>query len=525
MDILTHVSLFAGIGGIDLGLRRALPELQTVCYVEIDSYCQRVITSRIADGSLDDAPLWDDITTFDGIEWRDKIDLLSGGFPCQDISIAGQGAGIDRGTRSGLWAEMFRLICEIRPRVVFVENVSGIFVRGLGRVLGDLASCGYDAEWDCVAASSIGANHRRERVFIVAYPPVEGERVINDNERFLTVDSSRTLEKWDTPSVGEHHPRALNRKGGYEANGQVHLQAQIHNRKKMYPTPRASESTESMETIEARRERTGKGMTNLTAEVKREIFPTPIGRDAITSGFDLERISENAEERQDSLTRYVSKWPTPRAADSIQTLGSSRCRLRRQEEGRRSDLLLQDIVVKRGMLPTPTASDAKTSDSDMMRFDSLAAKVHRDVGTGKLNADWVEWLMNFPLTWTRLEPLPQKSWETWLRSDHSWWEVEPNIPRLVEKDKNRADRLRALGNAVVPRVAEYVGMRIRRALGISSHEERIFIKEKGGHELWPTARASSLMARDSEKVRDTVRKRGYRSNLEEMVCMKEEKER
>ena len=97
------------------------------------------------------------------------VDVLCGGFPCQDLSVAGRGAGID-GARSGLWAEYARLIRELRPRYVVVENVPALLVRGLGRVLGDLAALGYDAEWDCLPASAFGAPHRRDRVWIVAYP-------------------------------------------------------------------------------------------------------------------------------------------------------------------------------------------------------------------------------------------------------------------------------------------------------------------------------------------------------------------
>jgi DNA (cytosine-5)-methyltransferase 1 len=103
------------------------------------------------------------------------VDVLCGGFPCQDLSYAGKGAGID-GERSGLWSEYARLIRELRPRYVVVENVPALLGRGLGRVLGDLAACGYDAEWDCLPASAFGAPHRRDRVWLVAYPYADGGR-------------------------------------------------------------------------------------------------------------------------------------------------------------------------------------------------------------------------------------------------------------------------------------------------------------------------------------------------------------
>jgi DNA (cytosine-5)-methyltransferase 1 len=108
------------------------------------------------------------------------VDVLCGGFPCQDISVAGRGEGID-GARSGLWAEYARLIRELRPRYVVVENVAALLARGMERVLGDLAACGYDAEWDCIPASAVGAPHRRDRVWLVAYaqqPGLEGHGAV-----------------------------------------------------------------------------------------------------------------------------------------------------------------------------------------------------------------------------------------------------------------------------------------------------------------------------------------------------------
>jgi len=119
------------------------------------------------DGSLDAAPICTDITKLDGKPWRGAVDLICGGFPCQDISIAGKRAGIN-GERSGLWSEFARIICEIRPRFTIVENVAGLLRSGMGRVLGDLAGMGYDSEWAIISAAAVGAPHLRERVWIVA---------------------------------------------------------------------------------------------------------------------------------------------------------------------------------------------------------------------------------------------------------------------------------------------------------------------------------------------------------------------
>ena len=213
MNELTVGSLFSGIGGFDLGFERA--GMRTVWFCEQDPFCQRVLAKHwpgvpcysdvcalVADtgrergerrrGTGDVARQAGDAEG-EGLQRKRRgdaagdsgagadgearsvpvqvpyVDVLCGGFPCQDISLAGKGAGID-GARSGLWSEYARLIGELRPRYVVVENVSALLGRGLGRVLGDLAEIGYDAEWDCLPASAVGAPHRRDRFWLVAYP-------------------------------------------------------------------------------------------------------------------------------------------------------------------------------------------------------------------------------------------------------------------------------------------------------------------------------------------------------------------
>ena len=168
------LDLFAGIGGFTLGLERAGFEVAAFC--EIDPYAQKVLKKN-----WPGVPIYDDVRQLtaerlaaDGI----RVDVITGGFPCQDISLAGRQAGIE-GERSGLWGEIARLISELQPRYAIMENVtnliSGDSGRWFGRVLGDLAEIGYDAEWHCIPASAIGANHHRDRVWILAYPS-GGER-------------------------------------------------------------------------------------------------------------------------------------------------------------------------------------------------------------------------------------------------------------------------------------------------------------------------------------------------------------
>ena len=163
---LNELHLFAGAGGGILG--GILCGHTTVCAVEIEPYCRRVLLQRQRDGILPRFPIWDDVRTFDGKPWRGLVDVVCGGFPCQDISSAGKGGGID-GKRSGLWGEMARIIYEVQPSYVFVENSPILTSRGLGRVLGNLAEMGYDARWCVLGAGSVGGFHKRERIWIYAF--------------------------------------------------------------------------------------------------------------------------------------------------------------------------------------------------------------------------------------------------------------------------------------------------------------------------------------------------------------------
>jgi DNA (cytosine-5)-methyltransferase 1 len=166
---LRVLDLFSGIGGFSLGLERT-GGFETVAFCEIEDYPRRVLAKH-----WPGVPIYDDVRTLtadtlrrDGI----AVDVICGGFPCQDVSVAGQRAGLG-GERSGLWSEIVRLACELRPAFVIVENVAALLSDGMDRVLGDLAASGFDAEWECIPASALGFDHVRDRVWIVAYPNEE----------------------------------------------------------------------------------------------------------------------------------------------------------------------------------------------------------------------------------------------------------------------------------------------------------------------------------------------------------------
>jgi len=161
---MNGLDLFSGIGGIGLALE---PWVRTVAYCERERYAQGVLLSRMQSGEIDTAPIWDDVTTLKG-DMLPKIDIIFGGFPCQDLSVAGRGAGL-AGERSGLFFEIVRLTRELKPRFVFLENVPAIRTRGLDVVIKEYTEIGYDCRWLCLSAASVGAPHKRERWFFLAH--------------------------------------------------------------------------------------------------------------------------------------------------------------------------------------------------------------------------------------------------------------------------------------------------------------------------------------------------------------------
>ena len=163
--MLNGLDLFTGIGGITIALKEwVIP----VAYCENEEYAISVLLSRMQEGKLPVAPIWDDVRTLKGARFHGLVDIVYGGFPCQDISVAGTGKGLG-GERSGLFYEIVRLIDEIRPKFIFLENVPAIRTRGADKVIGELARLRYDARWITLSAAEVGANHKRERWWLLAH--------------------------------------------------------------------------------------------------------------------------------------------------------------------------------------------------------------------------------------------------------------------------------------------------------------------------------------------------------------------
>lgn len=197
-------SLFSGIGGFELGLERSIPGAYTAWQVEKEEYCQKVLSKR-----WPDAKIFDDVRTINKNN-VEKVDILCGGFPCQDISLAGTGGGINA-KRSGLWWEFHRIINELQPRAAIMENVPAITFRGLGAVSGSLSEIGYDCEWCVISAAQFGAPHRRKRWFCVAYPHSTNQtitRTTTKSEIFSTI--RKTIIQSENKCTGEENTGGKN---------------------------------------------------------------------------------------------------------------------------------------------------------------------------------------------------------------------------------------------------------------------------------------------------------------------------
>jgi DNA (cytosine-5)-methyltransferase 1 len=338
--MLTFGELFAGIGGFSLGLERA--GMKCKWQVEIDPYATAVLKKH-----WPEVPKWDDVRTFPP-QGDYSVDLICGGFPCQDISVAGKGAGL-AGARSGLWHEFARIIGELRPKYVVVENVAALLNRGMATVLGDLSTLGYDAEWHVIPACAVGAPHRRDRVWIVCVRRGAGSEA----------DASR--------SNADAERERLRVCGRAEAAGTAGaLQGEAHERQRVRP----------------------------------DAEPSGEGGDVAHA----EGISGRA-----GLCKGGPQQDRHQLGDGSGNVSHS-CRNRRQ--GCRQD----------GHVARSSGLRSRAWSDEEQDVSAAAA---------------------------------------------GWWESEPDLGRVAHGVPSRVDRLRCLGNAVVPQVVEIIGR------AIIAHEERL----------------------------------------------------
>ena len=357
-------SLFAGIGGFDLGLERA--GMRVAWQVELDPYCRAVLARHFPE-----ARRFEDVREV-GAEELAPVDLICGGFPCQDLSAAGRGAGID-GARSGLWSELARVVRELRPRYVVVENVPALLTgKGkrwdrapVGRVLGDLAEAGYDAEWACLSAGEFGAPHLRRRVWLVAYPTRDAE--------------ARPAEE---PRTQRERARAG------------------------CPSGRAGELPDPD------RDRRAQGVRLPAGAGEPPRSPDALGRRAGAAVADAEGDAERAGLRPGGAPRQRRRG----SADRGGARGAPADAERRGRQGR--------------------ADRARRGDPERAAAVGRQGPAHPARGREKGRP--------------RRRGLPASE----------GWGAEPDVGRVADGVPARVDRLAALGNALLPQIAEWIGRRI-----------------------------------------------------------------
>lgn len=216
------MALCAGVGGLERGIESVLPGSRTVCYVEGETYPASVLASKMEAGSLSKAPIWSNVRTFDGTPWRGKVSFISGGFPCQPYSTAGKQLA-DKDPRD-LWPDFARIIGEVRPQFIFLENVPNVVKWALPTVLKDLSQMGYDAAWCVVAASEVGAPHKRARWFLFAHSNDPSKHVMRFHEPQPSPQEFESIDMANTNSESYSKPqrtrKELRQKGSRLEGGQ-----------------------------------------------------------------------------------------------------------------------------------------------------------------------------------------------------------------------------------------------------------------------------------------------------------------
>ena len=385
------ISLYSGGGGLDIGFRLAIPNARTVCYVEREISSVSVLVNGIEKGILDDAPIWSDSSTFDGNPWVGKVDWIIGGFPCQPWSVAGKREGKE--DERWLWDDIKQIAMSVQPTGFFLENVSGLITgHGIDTILGDLSEMGFDAEWGSVKAGDIGATHRRERVFILAYKPSIGWRRWNErNERRCEqqIQTQGSFSKCSSELDDTEH-NGFNATEKQRGNGQA-----ISGSQEGEDSTIQSEGTDNTSAAQ-------QGLENSNDSRFHRTQP---------DGAERERKEIDQEQRGFSLSR-------PRGSSEDNELDDT--------NGKRPEVQVQwqHAVVKQ-------SGDTKPKEINITTFPP-----------GPDSEEWESILRDYP----RLSPALEKSaFESDVRG----------MANGVATGLHRVDRLRILGNGVVPLQAAY----------------------------------------------------------------------
>jgi DNA (cytosine-5)-methyltransferase 1 len=450
--VLNGLDLFSGIGGITIALREWV---RPVCYCEIEPYAQGVLLSRMADGSLPSAPIWDDITTLKGKAIPKRIDIITGGFPCQDISVAGRGAGLE-GERSGLFFEIMRLVDELSPRFLFLENVPAILARGGLRVTGEIASRGYDCRWCIVSAAEVGAWHKRDRWWLLAYSRCQSERATQNIRSF-----KQTTVAEDASDVCEQ----LSKAGNVADSKSQRIQGQRADRKQ---EPQSHDG-ERLSMCQGQ----GSEWWATEPDVVR-IFPhgIPVKLDEIKLGEindeDLRWLWEGVGAKE--------IWKQARGFDCLSKTEILRPFMHGEGAGEGIAVEISDPVknkkIQERLLRVMRIEEKALHTSHRWKLEEQQYREFEDAvfalsyifasSTGRLGRKEAEtalhYLRSAILSAKSLFNTPITLQEAWRSLDSEWrkslllgvWNIEPPIDRVVSKLSKRTDRIKGLGNSVVP---------------------------------------------------------------------------
>jgi DNA (cytosine-5)-methyltransferase 1 len=435
--------MFSGIGGFALGAKWAGLKYNGHYFSEVDDYAVKIYQKRFPES----IPIGDirevNYSRLPSEDW-----YVSGGFPCQPHSVAGKKQASK--DKRDLWPECRRMLRDLRPRAALFENVPGLFNSDGGRffnvIMSDIYRCGYDAEWQVISAAEIGAKHLRKRVWIVCYligggcgrePEGGQERSLRMDiynlKHSIPMDGKNGKKKMNDDLMGT--PTATMRPRSKKfAKGRTPNPAEYA---EMWPTPTAFDWNTAV------KDRTEQGSKTYKSNLKEAalIWPTPMSSDA----------DKNSKNRDKYLPGAVQKYPTP--TNSMMTLQD-------MEQARFSG-----SDTRRPKYSTPTANDAKNSSTESQTDrGTLTANLVESGIKGQLSPDWVERLMGYPDGWTDIEMddvnMENSYPAAWL--DGSW----DTIPHVAVGVKNRVNRLKCLGNAVVPQIPELLWRLVARVLWV-----------------------------------------------------------
>ena len=403
---MNELALFAGAGGGILGGQ--LLGWRTVCAVEWEPYAACVLAARQNDGLLPHFPIWDDVQTFDGRPWRGIVDVVSGGFPCQDISIAGKGDGLD-GERSGMWREMARIICEVGPRFVFVENSPMLTSRGLGTVLGDLSSMGFDAKWGVVGAKDIGANHQRDRIWI------RGEATNTASIGLQKQANERILESQGRSQLLSEQPRdsgdldqTIRTRVFLNANSDG---CSTSSQSRSLGAPVSEQQEGQINSLNSER---ASGLSTTEGDVSdsSQLFSDGINDNSrVSMGREKEsQLGDNCGQKDVSDTKCLG-WQE----------GSNECRTDGKED------------------PSSISGERSSPIGERELSDSMCDRLQ-----GSRSIRETEGQTGLRCRKGRYEE------QNIYGANSSWWAVEPDLGRVAHGVDARVDRLKAIGNGQVP---------------------------------------------------------------------------